>query len=1011
MYVVYEKINACIRYRHNQSTKSMMKLMQFYSNYPDFRQHITQVSSRIHHILSQFPNAPPTSTFKSIDDAYDWTSKLIDDTLDGIEDDLVHHQRHAAQKRTQDADEDDMMVNIVGEAIVPTLAVGAGRSSQAQFTKKKPASQKFTSYMSSTLTEKPQHDFKDKVNNANVAFVHKLEHLHGIIDVEKARAAADQALLHHSPRPHPLQELLDTLHYPSWQLAVPDEPDIYQSFESTPFSYVDTVDQLEATARRLIETFSSSVNKELAVDLEAHNYRSFQGFCCLMQLSTREEDIIIDVITLREHVGRVLAPIFADPSVVKVLHGSDSDIIWLQRDFGMYIVNLFDTGQAMRVLDYPAHGLGYLLEKHCQFHSDKRWQLADWRLRPLSEEALHYARADTHYLLYCYDMLRMELASMDIDKVPEKSKLVPRDNSMRKEGDDALLDPYRLTLERSRRLCLLQYEIELFKEDSFLHLYSKLKLADGEFTDEQLSVFAALYKWRDTVAREEDESLGYILSRAQMSNLSKFLPLTVHDFLCVLGKGALLAQKRAKEVLKVMQDARTEEVIRRVGDMRRAAWKEKMMKGDEGLGGFKEAEAVVVGKGLITASTTTTTATTTTTVNAVVEQGEGVEGSRMARAAAAAVADVHTAPLKARPLKAKPVTLNSPAATATPTTTAATPAAAVVGQECEKTMKPSSTETIKTNTAPGAVLPAGHIDRLVAKTAVALNVASSSSVLTAQPFTKALGGVKGDVEERHASAVRSIQTTFGLPGGAGRALTHAVVAAGNGAVERIGGEHGSIKENTDGDTAIVVQNMSSRDNCKFQRHAVRSVIKHMRQENKQSLESEKQAEGNDDDDDDDDTNNVVNASIQKNKDGMGFDDVIPLSLRERYAAGTTMKQSLEMKKREYRHEHIIINMAPSEDAIDYAEAASKYDVGINKHSDVAMERSGIRGGIRGASRGGARQKGGTEAGAGKKKEKQQGVATRKARFNPYSGLDLSDVKGGKKSAVQVRSGNRSSRGA
>ena len=39
--------------------------------------------------------------------------------------------------------------------------------------------------------------------------------------------------------------------------------------------------------------------------------------------------------------------------------------------------------------------------------ADKRWQLADWRVRPLSAEALLYARMDTHYLLYIYDRLRV----------------------------------------------------------------------------------------------------------------------------------------------------------------------------------------------------------------------------------------------------------------------------------------------------------------------------------------------------------------------------------------------------------------------------------------------------------------------------------------------------------------------------------------------------------------------------------------------------------------------------
>ena len=31
--------------------------------------------------------------------------------------------------------------------------------------------------------------------------------------------------------------------------------------------------------------------------------------------------------------------------VMQVLHGSDHDVFWLQRDFGLYVVNMFDTGQ------------------------------------------------------------------------------------------------------------------------------------------------------------------------------------------------------------------------------------------------------------------------------------------------------------------------------------------------------------------------------------------------------------------------------------------------------------------------------------------------------------------------------------------------------------------------------------------------------------------------------------------------------------------------------------------
>ena len=30
---------------------------------------------------------------------------------------------------------------------------------------------------------------------------------------------------------------------------------------------------------------------------------------------------------------------------LKVFHGCDWDMLWLQRDFGLYVVNCFDTGQ------------------------------------------------------------------------------------------------------------------------------------------------------------------------------------------------------------------------------------------------------------------------------------------------------------------------------------------------------------------------------------------------------------------------------------------------------------------------------------------------------------------------------------------------------------------------------------------------------------------------------------------------------------------------------------------
>ena len=62
--------------------------------------------------------------------------------------------------------------------------------------------------------------------------------------------------------------------------------------------------------------------------------------CCLFLLSS--PTILPSCII---PAGPALAGVFADPGTLKVLHGADSDVVWLQRDFGLFLVNMFDTGQ------------------------------------------------------------------------------------------------------------------------------------------------------------------------------------------------------------------------------------------------------------------------------------------------------------------------------------------------------------------------------------------------------------------------------------------------------------------------------------------------------------------------------------------------------------------------------------------------------------------------------------------------------------------------------------------
>lgn len=144
--------------------------------------------------------------------------------------------------------------------------------------------------------------------------------------------------------------------------------------EDTTLVYVDTESQLKDMLAELRQA------PEIAVDLEHHSYRTFQGITCLMQISTRAKDYIVDTLALREEL-HVLNEVFTDPTVVKVFHGADSDVEWLQRDLSLYVVNMFDTHQAAKRLNLARLSLAYLLKQYCRLDVDKTFQLADWRIR------------------------------------------------------------------------------------------------------------------------------------------------------------------------------------------------------------------------------------------------------------------------------------------------------------------------------------------------------------------------------------------------------------------------------------------------------------------------------------------------------------------------------------------------------------------------------------------------------------------------------------------------------
>ena len=186
--------------------------------------------------------------------------------------------------------------------------------------------------------------------------------------------------------------------------------------------------------------------------------------------------------------------------------------------------------------------LAYLLLKYVNIEADKKYQLADWRIRPLPKEMMAYARSDTHYLLYIYDQLRRDLTSRSKDT-----------------NHDLMTD----VLDSSRKIAMLTYRRERYdyEEGSGIDGWRKLLLNNkgpSLHSNLQLTVFKRIHQWRDQIAREEDESVNYVLPNRSYMNLAALLPHNMQSVVAACHPVPPLVQVYAEDIAYIVQKTRKE---------------------------------------------------------------------------------------------------------------------------------------------------------------------------------------------------------------------------------------------------------------------------------------------------------------------------------------------------------------------------------------------------------------------------------------------------------------------
>lgn len=154
---------------------------------------------------------------------------------------------------------------------------------------------------------------------------------------------------------------------------------------------------------------------------------------------------------------------------------------------------------------------------------------------------LYYARCDTHYLLYVYDIIRNELVTGSDPSDPEKSLI-------------------EFALQRSKETSLDTYTPYLpdpTTGEGGRGWANSLLKSSMRLDGPQFAVYRAVHKWRDDLARKEDENPVFIMPPQTLTEIAKLMPGDPKALWSILGgRCAAKVQQSVQDLFKIISDAK-----------------------------------------------------------------------------------------------------------------------------------------------------------------------------------------------------------------------------------------------------------------------------------------------------------------------------------------------------------------------------------------------------------------------------------------------------------------------
>jgi len=286
------------------------------------------------------------------------------------------------------------------------------------------------------------------------------------------------------------------------------------------YVFVDRPDTLRDAA----ETVESS--RAVAVDTEADSMHSFFEKVCLVQLATDAgHAFVVDPLSLGGRQGLAgLGPAFASPSVLKVFHGADFDVMSLRRDFGYQFRGIFDTMVASQLLGDEKLSLRDLVERFFGVTLTKAYTRCDWGRRPLDEQQLEYSYHDVAYLVPLMEIQRDRLRERDLVEEAE----IEFERLARREPASREFDP---------------------------HDWIRIKGA-RDLPPVPQAALAELFAVRDRHARRMDRPPFKVVGNDTLLHIASRLPADVEALRRIKGVSAYVVGRMARELLAAVEAAK-----------------------------------------------------------------------------------------------------------------------------------------------------------------------------------------------------------------------------------------------------------------------------------------------------------------------------------------------------------------------------------------------------------------------------------------------------------------------